>query len=145
MTVKIAKRENDIKIIFSVISLVLMVVPLLKGTAEYYRTLFIFLINRVIDLFFQTEYDEPGFFSIWEFINQWAGAIICALSFCLMVPDFLSFFNTKVKTVVNILLFLTAVSFVTKDFVHMAIRSFKTRIFHRIIENDIKQMKGENK
>lgn len=46
-------KQNDIKIIFSLISLLLIIPMLLSGGDSYYRTLFIFLINRVIDMFFE--------------------------------------------------------------------------------------------
>lgn len=53
---------KGIKIIFSLVSVMLMV-PLLVNTEQtYYRTLFIFLIGKVVDLFFKDESGNVLFF-----------------------------------------------------------------------------------
>lgn len=43
------KKVNELKIIFSLISVFLMIPQFIASGSGYYKTLFIFLINRVID------------------------------------------------------------------------------------------------
>lgn len=54
-------KQDNLKIIFSLISLFLMIPPLINVEDSYYRTLFIFLINRVIDMFFRRKTNETLF------------------------------------------------------------------------------------
>ena len=139
---QIRNVKEGIKSIFSIISLFLMAIPLFTQTGDYYRTLFIFLINYVIDLFCHTGRDVPMFFVIWHYINQWLGAVICALSFCLIIPDFYKLFSNGIIVWINIGIFLMAISFVLKDFTCLAVISFKEMILQHVIRNDIKNMRG---
>ena len=134
MTNKMAKE--NIKIIFSIISLFLMIIPLSSISKEtvddYYRTLFIFLINRVIDMFFDFDYIDYRFFNIWSFINQWLGVFACALAFCSMVSEFYNLFANHVIAL-NLSLFVLAVSFVTKDTIYLIFVSYKTQLVRKKI------------
>ena len=82
-------KQDGIKIIFSLISLFLMIPLLISNeSGNYYRTLFIFLINRIIDMFFGENNSEKIFFIIWHLINQWLGVIACAIAFCSIDLEF---------------------------------------------------------
>lgn len=144
MKEKQKKQEAGIKIIFSIISLFLMIVPMAHGRGDYYTTLFIFLINRVIDLFIKTEQRDQLFILVWGLVNQWMGTLVCAVSFCMMHTEFKNLVGNNKEYVISIILFLIAVSFVVRDLVYMIIRSFKAALYDRMITNDMKKLKGEN-
>ncbi len=140
-------KENDkldnFKIIFSLISLFLMIPPLINGDDSYYRTLFIFLINRVIDMFFKSNSNEEVFFVVWSLINQWIGVLACAVAFCSIAPDFAETCKSY-SNQINILLFVAAISCVLKEMVALIVVSVKERLIKEKIKNDASEMKGES-
>jgi hypothetical protein len=84
---------RGIKIIFALVSVMLMFPLLVNGEETYYRTLFIFLIGKVVDLFFANESENKLFFKVWDITNQIIGAGACAFAFCAMIPDFAKLFK----------------------------------------------------
>lgn len=137
-------KQDNLKIIFSLISLLLMIPPLINGDESYYKTVFIFLINRVIDLFFKRKSDDGLFFSIWAEINQWIGVVVCAVAFCSMVPDFAQVCQPFAGKI-NIALFIAAISFVANEGSTLIVSSAKENLIEDKIENDMNEMnrKGE--
>lgn len=130
-------NKNYIKIIFSLISLFLMLPPLMSCDSNYYRSLFIFLINRVIDMLYDDNNNEPVFFIIWSLLNQWISLFVCAFSFCLLAPDFAEICKNYTKQI-NIILFVSAISCVLKELMILIIISIKQKIIKRKIINDLK-------
>ena len=120
-------KQDNLKIIFSLISLFLMIPSLINGDIEYYKTLFIFLINKVIDITFEEKNREMIFFIIWSIINQWVGAIVCAIAFCSILPEFRNICLPYSK-IINLCLFVGVLSCILKDMIKLIILSVITRI-----------------
>ena len=135
-------KQDNLKIIFSLISLFLMIPPLTNGDKSYYRTLFIFLINRIIDMSFQQRSNETTFFAVWSLVNQWVGTVACAGAFCLLSPDFADFIKTF-SNQINISLFVVAFSCVVKEMVILIGASVRESLIKEKLESDINGMKGE--
>lgn len=134
-------RQDNLKIIFSLISLFLMIPPLINGEDSYYRTLFIFLINRVIDMFFKGKSNEIVFFVVWSLINQWIGVLACAVAFCSIAPDFAAICKSYAN-LINIILFVSAISCVLKEMVSLITVSVKEKLIKKKIKSDVFDMKG---
>lgn len=130
------QNPGNIKFIFSLISLLMMIPALVGGDNGYYRTLFIFLINRVIDMFYYSKNRNLGFRG-WSLVNQWLGAIVCAVSFSSMVPDFAVLFSAY-SSLVNIGMYLVAVSCVLNEMVSLIVMSIKERYAKEKIRSDMK-------
>lgn len=137
-----SSKQDNLKIIFSLISLLLMIPQLLNGTDNYYRTLYIFLINRVIDMFYEENDNETIFFIIWSLINQWIGVFACAIAFCSIAPDF-SAMCSEYSMQINIALFVTAISCILKEMIVLIIISVKVRLIKKKIKSEISELEGE--
>lgn len=136
-------KQDNLKIIFSLISLFLMIPPLINGDNGYYRTLFIFLINRVIDMFFKRKSNETVFFVVWSLLNQWIGVLACAVAFCSIAPDFAEICKSY-SNQINIVLFVSAISCVLKEMVALIVASVKESLVKEKIKSDVSEMKGES-
>ena len=123
-------KPGYLKIIFSLISLFLMIPLLIDGDINYHRTLFIFLINRIIDMSFIKEHNEETFFVVWALINQWTGVLACAFAFCLIEPDFASV-CTSYSVQINIALFVSALSCVLKEMIVLIVVSVKENLIKK--------------
>lgn len=134
-------NQDNLKIIFSLISFFLMIPPLLNNEAGYYRTLFIFLINRVIDMFYKVNTEEHVFFTIWALINQWLGVIACAIAFCSITPDFQKTCEVH-ASVINIAIFVIAVSCILKDMLGLIVISVREKLIIEKIKEDMNR-RGE--
>lgn len=136
-------KQDNLKIIFSLISLFLMIPPLISGDESYYRTLFIFLINRVIDMFFKRKSNETVFFVVWSLINQWIGVVACAVAFCSIAPDFADVCKAY-SNQINTMLFVSAISCVLKEMAVLIVTSVKESLVKEKIKSDVSEMKGES-
>ena len=136
-------KSDGLKIIFSLISLFLMIPPLISGDNSYYRTLFIFLINRIIDMFFIRKNNEAVFFIVWSLINQWIGVVARAIAFCTIAPDFAQLCKSY-SDQINIALFVAAISCVLKEMIVLIVGSVKENLVKEKIEKDVNKMKGES-
>ncbi len=136
-------KQDNLKIIFSLISLFLMIPPLINGDDSYYRTLFIFLINRVIDMFFKRKTNETSFFMVWSLFNQWIGVVACAIAFCSIAPDFAEICKSY-SNQINIVLFVSAISCVLKEMVALIVISVKESLIKEKIKSEVSEMKGES-
>lgn len=83
-----------VRIVFSIISALLMI-PMIyafnmqtNNFDNFYRTLFVFYIDEVVEMFADEEPSINALFAVWDIINQWAGAFVCAVSFCMLMSDF---------------------------------------------------------
>ncbi len=128
--------------VFSLISLFLMLPPLMSRNDSYFRTLFIFLINRVIDMIFNEKTEENIFFTVWSLLNQWIGVIACAIAFCSIAPDFADMCKNY-SDIINACMFIAAASCVLKDMVELIIVSVKSDLIIKRMKKDINGMKGE--
>lgn len=129
-------KQDNLKIIFSLVSLFLMIPPLINGDNSYYRTLFVFLINRVIDLSFERKTNEAVFFVVWSLLNQWIGVLACAVAFCSLAPDFAEickFYSGQI----NIALFVSAISCVLKEMTVLIVISVKESLIKEKIKNEV--------
>ena len=122
---------RGIKFIFSLISVFLMFPSFINGDSTYYRTLFIFLIGKVVDLFFKDESENVLRFKIWDIANQIVGATACAFSFCLMIPDFASILTLHLSNA-NIFLMACVLSCMIKEIALLIYLAIRTK---RINEN----------
>ena len=136
-------KQDNLKIIFSLISLFLMISPLINGEDSYYRTLFIFLINRVIDMFFRRKTNETLFFVVWSLLNQWIGVIACAIAFCSIASDFAEICKSYANQI-NIGLFVSAISCVLKEMVTLIVISVKESLIKKKIRSEVSKMEGES-
>ena len=107
---------TGIKIIFNLISVFLLFPLIWNGGIDFYRTLFIFLFGKVIDLFFTKDVETNSFLKIWKFANQVLGIVACAFSFCSMVTNFSNMF-VKYLLQVNCILMSCVVTFILSDFI----------------------------
>ena len=136
------EKQSYLKLIFSLISLLLMIPLLITGDENYYRTLFIFLINRVIDMVYATKHNESIFFVIWGLINQWMSIIVCALAFCSITPAFREILLNTSKWV-NLALFACAILCVAKEMLILIIDSIYEKLINDKLTKDVNGMKGE--
>lgn len=130
------KKANELKMIFSLISLLLMLPQLMSPTGNgYYRTLFVFLINRVIDMVIKEQDINSLFFRIWSLLNKWFGVFACALAFSLITPDFFAIF-AKYKLILNGALFAVSVSCVLRElFILINLSINEEKVKQRIQKN----------
>lgn len=135
--------RDNIKIIFSLISVILMIPLLINSNESYYRTLFIFLINSVIDMFFDSKDDEPTYFVVWSLINQWICVVACAIAFCSITPDFAAVCQTYAKQI-NLFLFASALSCIIKNMIVLIVASVKEKLILKNIKKDLNERKGES-
>ena len=136
-------KQDNLKIIFSLISLFLMIPPLINVEDSYYRTLFIFLINRVIDMFFRRKTNETLFFVVWSLLNQWIGVVACAIAFCSIAPDFAEICKSYANQI-NIGLFVSAISCVLKEMVTLIVISVKESLIKKKIRSEVSEMEGDS-
>ena len=136
-------KQDYLKIIFSLISLFLMIPPLIYCDRNYYRTLFIFLINRIIDMFFKDKNNEPTFFVIWSLFNQWIATLACAIAFCSIDSEFAEICKSY-SNQINIMLFVSAISCVLKEMIALIVTSIKERLIKQKIKNDTSDLKGDS-
>lgn len=115
---------TGIKIIFTIISILLMFPLMLDGGINYYRTLFIFLFGKVIDLVFRINSEDIYYLRVWDIFNQIWGTFSCAFSFCAMIPDFFILFK-KYTVLVNMLLMLFVISCGLKEITKFIILTIK--------------------
>lgn len=127
--------KDNLKIIFSFISVFLMIPSMIHGDDGYYRTLFIFLINRVIDMFGEDKKDEIRFLVVWSLINQWIGAMACAVAFSLIEPNLAAICKIYSRQI-NIVLFVIALSCVFKEMTVSVIASVKEKLIIKKIVED---------
>jgi hypothetical protein len=105
-----------------------MIPPLLSAQASYYRLLFVFLINKIIDMCFNPQYNSSTFWVVWELLNRWFGIVACAIAFCSIAPDFVEIFEQYLSQF-NMLIFIAALSCTLKG---MALFFYNSLLEERI-------------
>lgn len=114
---------------------VLMMLPLLfEGGINYYRTLFIFIINYVTNLFYKDEKGNTLFFKIWDVVNQLVGIFVCAISFCAMNEEFVGLFPSKVG-LLNCFMMAFVASCMVCDLSEIVVMAIQTKIIEEKIKN----------
>ena len=121
-----------------------MIPLMLEGKIAFYSTLFIFLINRVIDLFFQEVHNPCKFLKHWETVNTLLGAVICALSFCLLIQEFRCLFGCYVSYV-NYIIFLFVVNYIIKEVVELVLFKLKHEVALEKLAKSVASMRGVEK
>ncbi len=129
------KRDDIIgmlRFIFSLISVILMGPALSRLDVTFFRTLFIFLINRVFDMLSSEKKYMHYFLFIWEFINQWASCIVCAIAFCLLDADLYSVVGGYVG-VIGLISYVVACSCLVKEIVQQIINSLQKNFMKQVL------------
>lgn len=94
---------KKVKITFSIISVFLMVPTIAafnKNATDFdnfYRTLFVFYIDEVVAMFADDELSSYKVVAYWEIANQWLGALVCAVSFSMLMDSFNSIITSNVS------------------------------------------------
>ena len=142
--------SKSLKIMFSLITIFLMI-PLLVSNNDdknYYRTIFIFLASKDIDLLTTSSVVNIKMFRYWDFINQFVGSILAALSRALLFDDFASIFNDKIIWYLKICLILSVLSIILKELFELLVLGIKTKLITNNInktKNELKESKGDDK
>ena len=134
-------KQYNFKIIFSIVSFLLMIPPLIKDSPDYYTTIFIFLINRIIDSSFDDRQSNYLFLNIWNLLNQWFGIITGAIAFCCIASDFLKICE-KYKNGINYIILTSSASYILKDIIEVFISSIVEMMTQKKFKNDLNK-KGE--
>ena len=133
-------QYKQVKMIFDVIS-ALILLPTLKSGDAFYITLFILVIDRVMDAFFDTEDSVYIFYSVWHLINKWLGVASCTLAFSMVYPGFSDIVARRIELRdFNTFLLISVFSMLVCEIIeiiHMDIRSKK------IVERIINQKEGK--
>lgn len=143
-------ESKSLKIMFSLITIFLMI-PLLVSNNDdknYYRTIFIFLASKDIDLLTTSSVVNIKMFRYWDFINQFVGSILAALSCALLFDDFASIFNDKIIWCLKICLILSVLSIILKELFELLVLGIKTKLITNNInktKNELKESKGDDK
>ena len=111
----------------------LLIPPMLAHEVSYYSTLFIFLSGRMVDLLALPGDND---FRVWQTINRWGSIIACAVSFCLLIPDFADLLVCCVD-LVNGLLFLFPMSCVLLEMISAVLDDDRERSFKEFVKESI--------
>ena len=87
-------------------------------------------------------------FRYWDFINQFVGSILAALSCALLFDDFASIFNDKIIWNLKICLILSVLSIILKELFELLVLGIKTKLITNNInktKNELKESKGDDK
>lgn len=87
-------------------------------------------------------------FIYWDFINQFVGSILAALSCALLFDDFASIFNDKIIWYLKICLILSVLSIILKELFELLVLGIKTKLITNNInktKNELKESKGDDK
>lgn len=103
-----------VKLIFSFLSLFLMIPLILKLDNQFYLTFFIFFVDKVIDVIFGKVKTGVLFFTIWSVFNIILGIVICAFALAFVNADFSLLFNRKL-IYINWVMFAMSLSYLIKD------------------------------
>lgn len=93
--------------------------PLMLDTKpDFYTTLFIFMIDRVIDLIFERSFSFFNkFFYVWSTINLVFGILICSMTLALLSSTFRDIMCLwNIMKVMHYVIFAVALSYLMKDF-----------------------------
>ena len=103
-----------VKHVFSLISVVVIFVTLINGGAGYYGMLFIFLINRVVDGFFEQCESKYTLFAVWEVLNKFLGIVAVTLALGLLTSDFAALWGQYLR-MIDYGLFAVVLSYVFEE------------------------------
>ena len=118
-----------------------MIPPLIKNSTDYYTTIFIFLINRIIDSSFDDRQSNYLFLNIWNLLNQWFGIITGAIAFCCIAPDFQKICE-EYKNDINYIILTSSASYILKDIIEVFISSIVEMMTQKKFKKDLNK-KGE--
>lgn len=140
------EKENEnlsvFRVIFLLISLLLMLMTLNGDNKAYFVTLFVFLINKIIDgLSHKNESYKPIFLIIWSMINEWLCILVSPICFCMIQADF-SNFSGMVLKIIKSVLFLPAVSYTIQDLTQVVFTSIRENLITEILRTELKERKG---
>lgn len=89
-------QRRKVKLVYEIVS-ALILIPIIKNGTSFYITLFILLMNKSIDVSFNTN-NGIGIIAIWKIINQWMGIIDSAIAFSLVYPGFAEYVYSLVDS-----------------------------------------------
>lgn len=133
-----------VRIVFSIISTFLMI-PMIyafnKQASDFnnfYRTLFVFYIDEVVEMFADEDPSINTLFAIWDIINQWSGALVCAVSFCMLMSDFQILLNgaaLQIQVIMLGIVFSGLICTICKDIVN----SYRRKVDKEKIKRQVKE------
>lgn len=87
-------------------------------------------------MLFGEQDDYTLFFKIWALINRWMGVLVSAIAFCLLNSDFSKLFSIESLQIINIGLFVVALSFVLKEMIMLIVISVYEKLIRQKIKED---------
>lgn len=92
---------------------------MLKTETDFYTTLFIFMIDRVIDLVFEKRFPiTNSFFYMWSTINLVFGILVCSMTLALLSSTFREVMcSWNIMNIMHYVMFAVALSYLVKDFI----------------------------
>ncbi len=127
--------KRKIKVLFSIISIMLLAPPMIRHEISYYTTLFVFLAGRMVDLLVIAGKNDMSFFFIWQTFNRWGSILACAMSFSLLHPGFASLFSDYVD-LVNGLMFLFPISCVLQELFALILEDVRIKTLERVVKEE---------
>ena len=135
---------RSMKFMFSLITIFLML-PLLVAKDnynDYFRTIFIYLASKDLDIL-ATNASIPKFmFKCWDFLNQFVGCIFAALSCALLYDGFAKVFSQNFVWMIKIAIFLCVISMAMKEILELFALGIRTKNITQNINNTLKENKG---
>lgn len=96
---------------------------------NFYRTLFVFYIDEVVAMFADNEPSFNKLIACWEILNQWLGALVCAVSFCMLMDSFNSILtNTASAEKIQICMLGIVFSGIACSVVNDIIQTYRRKI-----------------
>ena len=127
-----------IKFVFDLIAVLLMFPLFSENGLEYHRVLFIYLIDKLLDLLFHKEKGVNGLFlSFWGIINLWLIIISAAFSFVFMVPAFSSWIEEVGGGWLSSCLMIAVLCELLKSFVDCFIFVVKYKLADKLIKDSL--------
>lgn len=127
--------KRKLKVLFSLMSILLLAPPMIRHEVSYYTTLFVFLAGRMVDLFAIADSDARVFFFTWQAVNRWGSIFACAVSFCFLHPSFADLFCNYVDWI-NALMFLFPLSCVLQELVALIREDIRVRTFKTVLKEE---------
>ena len=122
-------NKRNVKLLFSLISILLLIPPMLAHDIYYYSTLFVFLSGEMVDLLAFSSVAENSYFFLWQTANRWGSILTCAFAFCLLLPMFHELFESSIG-MVNGLLLMFPVSCFLQEGVSSVLEDIRIRTFN---------------
>lgn len=122
--------KRNIKLLFTIISMVLMIPLVISSSGDYYRTLYVFLIVKVVDLCFVDFSESYTFFNALDIVNRYISILACAIAFAALVPEFAKMIAIK-QNMISYMLFGVVVFGILREGAELVMFEVKGLILRR--------------